>query len=132
MQSEFLTGTIVTGLGKAAGFTEIEWAKLAFSELLGCDPFPGTINVILSSEKDLKTWELLKPLPEKLLQPPNPDWCNSLCYKAKIAGKIDAAIILPEVKDYPVDQLELVASVNVREILSLKDGDAVEIEIHRK
>jgi len=39
---------------------------------------------------------------------------------------------LPEVKDYPVDQLELVASVNVREILSLKDGDAVEIEIHRK
>ena len=131
MRSEFLTGKIITGLGEAAGFTEIKWAKRAFSELLGCDPFPGTVNVILSSEKDLKTWERLKPLPEKLLRPPNPDWCNSLCYKAKIAGRITAAIILPEVKDYPVDQLELVASVNVRETLFLKDGDALEIEIHR-
>ena len=131
MRSEFLTGKIITGLGEAAGFTEIKWAKRAFSELLGCDPFPGTVNVILSSEKDLKTWERLKPLPEKLLRPPNPDWCNSLCYKAKIAGRITAAIILPEVKDYPVDQLELVASVNVRETLSLKDGDELEIEIHR-
>ena len=131
MRSEFLTGEIVTGLGKAAGFTEIKWAKLAFNELLGCDPFPGTFNVTLSSEKDLKTWGRVKHLPEKLLRPPNPDWCNSLCYKAKIAGRITAAIILPEVKDYPVDQLELVASVNVRETLSLEDGDAVEIEIHR-
>ena len=39
--------------------------------------------------------------------------------------------LLPEVKDYPIDQLELVASVNVRQTLSLKDGDIVEIEIYR-
>ncbi|MBO37733.1 MAG: hypothetical protein CMM75_00960 [Rhodospirillaceae bacterium] len=131
MRSEFLTGKIVTGLGKATGFTEIKWVKLAFSELLGCDPFPGTVNVVLSSKKDLKTWKRLKASPEKSLRPPNPDWCNSLCYKAKIGGRINAAIVLPEVKEYPADQLELVASVNVRETLSLEDGDAVEIEIYR-
>ena len=51
MGTENLTGAIVTGLGRAAGFTEIHWAKVAFSELLGCNPFPGTVNVILSSEK---------------------------------------------------------------------------------
>jgi len=131
MGTENLTGAIVTGLGRAAGFTEIHWARVAFSELLGCNPFPGTVNVILSSEKDLKTWGRVKSLPGKLLKPPNADWCNSLCYRAKISGRIAAAIVLPDVKDYPVDQLELVASVNVREALSLKDGDAVEIEIHK-
>ena len=32
-------------------------------------------------------------------------------------------------KDYPDDQVELIASENVRERLSLEDGDQVNIEI---
>ncbi|MBS41450.1 MAG: hypothetical protein CMM83_07020, partial [Rhodospirillales bacterium] len=54
---------------------------------------------------------------------------KSFVYKAEISGKIKAAIILPDVKNYPDDQVELIASENVRERLSLQDGDQVNIEI---
>ena len=129
MQNKKLTGALVTGLGKAAGFMEVEWAYLAFSEILGEVPFPGTVNVILTSDRDLVVWNCIKSSKGQLIEPPDPEWCNSFCYKVKISGDITAAIILPDVNDYPVDQVELIAAHNVRDRLSLKDGDQIEIEI---
>ncbi len=129
MQNKKLTGKLATGLGKAAGFMEVEWAHLAFSEILGEAPFPGTVNVILNSNRDLMVWNCIKSSKGQLIEPPDPEWCNSFCYKAKIFKEITAAIILPDVNDYPMDQVELIAAHNVRETLSLIDGDQIEIEI---
>ena len=129
MENKKLTGKLATGLGKAAGFMEVEWAHLAFSEILGEAPFPGTVNVILNSNRDLMVWNCIKSSKGQLIEPPDPEWCNSFCYKAKISGKITAAVILPDVDDYAVDQVELIAALNVRNTLFLKDGDQIEIEI---
>ena len=46
-----------------------------------------------------------------------------------IADRIDAAIVMPEVENYPADQIELIAPVGVRDALGLVDGDLVRIEI---
>ena len=129
MQNKMLTGRITTGLGKAAAFMNVEWANQAFYDILGQLPFPGTVNVKLSSNEDMKVWSCIKSVPGQLIQPPDPNWCKSFVYKAEISGKIKAAIILPDVKNYPDDQVELIASENVRERLSLQDGDQVNIEI---
>jgi riboflavin kinase len=42
---------------------------------------------------------------------------------------VKCAIVIPDVPNYPEDVLEIVAPVNLREKLQLKDGDHVEIEV---
>ena len=130
MPTEILKGKIATGLGKASDFTEIPWAQTAFCDVLGVDPYPGTVNIIVSSAEDLAAWSRVKATTGTVIKPPQPDWCNAFCYKALIAGKITAAIVLPDVAEYPAAQVELIAAVNVRESLSLSDGDPVAIEIY--
>ena len=129
MPGRKLVGKIATGLGKASDFTEVPWAKSAFRKILGEDPYPGTVNIILSKVEYLEIWEHVRTSRGIVVSPPQPDWCDAFCYKAKISGKIDAAVVLPDVAEYPQDQVELIAPVNVREALSLADGDNVEIEI---
>jgi CTP-dependent riboflavin kinase len=130
MPTEILKGKIATGLGKAAEFTEVPWAKAAFRDVLGVDLYPGTVNIIVSSEDDLAAWARVKASTGIVIKPPQPDWCDAFCYKALIAGKIVAAIVLPDVAEYPAAQVELISAVNVRESLSLSDGDPVAVEIY--
>ena len=129
MERETINGALATGLGQATGFTSLDWAREAFRDRLGIDPFPGTVNVILTSDPERAAWRRIKSWPGIVLPPPRPDWCNSRCYHARINTRIDAAIVLPEIDSYPVDQIELIAAVAVRETLNLKDGDPVVIHV---
>ncbi|NKB20860.1 MAG: DUF120 domain-containing protein [Alphaproteobacteria bacterium] len=130
MPTETLQGKIATGLGKAADFTEVPWAKAAFRNVLGADPYPGTVNIIVASADHLAAWARVKATAGIVIKPPQPDWCDAFCYKAMIAGIIPAAVVLPDVAAYADNQVELIAAENVREKLSLSDGDPVEIEIY--
>jgi riboflavin kinase len=129
MERRTITGALATGLGEAAGFTSLDWARAAFRDRLGIDAFPGTVNVILKSDRERAAWRVVKSWPGIVLPPPRPDWCNSRCYHARINDRIGAAIVLPEIDSYPEDQIELIAAVGVRETLDLKDGDPVVIKI---
>lgn len=129
MERETINGVLATGLGKATGFTSLDWARDAFRDRLGIDPFPGTVNVIVMSDPERAAWRRVKSWPGIVLPPPRPDWCNSRCYHALINNRIDAAIVLPEIDSYPVDQIELIATIAVRETLNLQDGDPVAIHV---
>lgn len=129
MERRTISGTVATGLGEAAGFTSLDWARDAFRDRLGIDPFPGTVNLILTSDEDRAAWRQVKSWPGIILPPPRPDWCSSRCYHATLNDRVAAAIVLPEVENYPEDQVELIASVGVRDALNLKDGDAVIIDV---
>lgn len=129
MERQRITGAMATGLGKATGFTSLDWARQAFRDRLGIDPYPGTVNVIVTSDQERAAWRLVKSWRGIMLPPPRPDWCNSRCYLARINDRIDAAIVLPEIESYPEDQIELIAAVAVRGMLNLKDGDPVVIDV---
>ena len=60
MRDGVIEGTVVTGRGEGAAFTQLEWARQQFVERLGIDPFPGTLNLILDSPVDLEGWGDLK------------------------------------------------------------------------
>ena len=124
-----IIGELSTGLGQATGFTQLDWAHEAFLTLLGIDAYPGTVNILVRDEQQAASWRAVKVREGIIIPPPRPDWCNSRCYPALIDGAIDAAIVLPEIDSYPVDQIELIAAINVREALGLSDGDAVSIEV---
>jgi CTP-dependent riboflavin kinase len=46
-----------------------------------------------------------------------------------LAGRLEGAIILPHVTDYPADQVEVLTAVSVRRELGIADGDAVTLQL---
>jgi CTP-dependent riboflavin kinase len=61
--------------------------------------------------------------------PEDPSFCNAQCYPVLIGGRLKGAIVFPLVDGYPENKMELIASENIKEALSLKAGDDLEVEI---
>jgi CTP-dependent riboflavin kinase len=61
--------------------------------------------------------------------PEDPSFCSAQCYPVLINDRLKGAIVFPRVKDYPEDKMELIASRNIKEVLSVKEGDVLEVEI---
>lgn len=129
MARHSLSGKLVPGLGEGAGFTRKDWARRQFVDLLGIDPYPGTLNLVVEDEADLKTWRAIRERAGLTVVPPDPGWCNGTCYPAMVAGTIKGAIVVPEVADYPADKIEIIAATGLREALGLGDGDTVTLEV---
>jgi len=51
------------------------------------------------------------------------------CYPVLINGRLKGAIVFPRVEDYPENKMELISSQNIKEALSLKEGDVLEVEL---
>lgn len=126
-----LSGRVVTGLGQGASFTQVDWARNQFLTRLGIDPHPGTLNLILESPADLATWAGLKTQTGCVVTAAEPGWCDARCYPVRLAGRLPAAIIYPEVPGYPAAQVEIIAALPLRRELALADGDDLELEICR-
>lgn len=131
LQPKRIRGLLTSGIGKGKHFTRIDWASGQFVEKLNIDPFPGTVNVKLEDVWSLSAWRVLREGAGVRIANPGaaPGDCCARCYPVLIAGQIDAAIVLPEVPGYPGDQIELIATVNVREALGLDDGASIELEV---
>ena len=61
--------------------------------------------------------------------PEDPFFCNAQCYPVLINGRLKGTIVFPRVKDYPEDKMELIASQNIKEVLSVRRGDVLEVEV---
>jgi len=122
-----LTGQVVTGVGQGAGFTQLDWAAKQFINQCGIDPYPGTLNIVLTDEAQLTTWKTMQADPGLRLRAGDPRSCDARLYSVWIGGELPAAIVLPEVPDYPENQIEIIAAVCLREQLAISDGDSVQI-----
>ena len=127
-----LEGTVFTGLGEGAYYITKEHYRKQFIEKLGFDPYPGTLNLKLTTEYDMKTRTELEAYPAVEIQGfKNEDRTFGLvkCYPAKIGNKIKGALILALRSHYDRSVLELIAPVTLRKHLNLKDGNKVKAEI---
>jgi CTP-dependent riboflavin kinase len=112
-----------------ANFTQIPWVKKEFVSKLSIDPYPGTLNLeivdpeFLQNLKDLKAARGIEILPHDL------SFCSAKCYLVLIGGRIKGAIVFPLVDVYPENKMELIASQNIKEALSVNTGDVLEVEI---
>ncbi|MSQ18462.1 MAG: DUF120 domain-containing protein [Betaproteobacteria bacterium] len=122
-----ITGRIVTGRGKAAGFTQLDWVRRQAIALAGIDPYPGTVNIQITDDSSLASWAALRAVPSSVLTPPSAAFCSARCIPVRIDG-LAAAAIVPDVPGYAMDTIEVIASVHVREALALADGHAVSLE----
>lgn len=122
------TGRVVSGLGSAGPATSLDWFRASLKQLWGFEPVPGTLNVIV--EDDRQALERILLTASTVLVPPTPDLCCALLAPARIAaGPRSASVVMfrPMVHGYNPAQLEFLAPVQLREALSLQDGDEVSI-----
>jgi CTP-dependent riboflavin kinase len=121
-----LDGILFTGEGNGKKYLALLWVKQQLEEKLGYTPYLGTLNLKLSKESTQRRKTLLKLKPT-LICPPE-GYCVGLLFKASIRG-LECAVVVPQVKDYPEDVLEVIAPVNLRDTLKLMDGDVVNVSV---
>ena len=127
-----LEGTVFTGLGEGAYYISKEHYRKQFIEKLGFDPYPGTLNLKLTTDYDLKTHTELEAYPAIEIQGfKNEDRTFGLvkCYPATIGNKVKGALISALRSHYDSSVVEIIAPVCLRKHLNLKDGYKVKVEV---
>ena len=126
-----IEGRLVSGLGRAADFTQIDWVRRQLIALAGIDPHPGTVNLALADDASRARWRRWRELPGHTLEPAEAAFCSARCFPARVALRVPAAVLLPEVADYPEDKLEIVAALPLRRHLSLDEGATLRVDLCR-
>lgn len=129
-----MTGVIFSDLGLASSFMSLDWVQRALKQCLGFVPFPATLNIRPKAGEDAETWRRVKSASAGLpLESPQGGFCSARLYPVEVSGdagetKVTAAILVPEVKDYPGDKIEIVAPLRLKDHLGVRDGDAITLE----
>jgi len=127
-----MEGTVFTGLGEGAYYISKEKYRKQFMEKLGFDPYPGTLNLKLTTEYDFKARNELEAYPAVEIEGfINEDrtFGSVKCYPVIIQNKVKGALITALRSHYDVSVLEIIAPVPLRKALNLKDGHKVKIEV---
>mgnify|MGYP001155983245 CR=1 FL=1 len=127
-----LEGIVFTGLGEGAYYISKERYKKQFIEKLGFDPYPGTLNLKLTTDYDVKTRSELEAYPAIEIEGfRNEDrtFGPVKCYPAIIENEAKGAIITALRSHYDTSIVEVIAPLFLRKHLRLKDGHKVKVEV---
>lgn len=127
-----LEGILFSGLGEGAYYVNKEGYRKQFLEKLGFDPYPGTLNIKLTTDYDNKVLSELETYPAVVIdgfQDESRTFGPVKCYPAVINNRVKGAAIYAMRSHYGSSVLEIVSSVYIRNALKLKDGNKVKVEI---
>lgn len=127
-----LEGTVFTGIGEGAYYISRENYRKQFIEKLGFDPYPGTLNLKLSTDYDVKTCSELEAYPAievEGFQSENRTFGLVKCYPTIIENEVKGALIFALRSHYDITTLEIIAPLNLRRYFNLRDGYKVKVEV---
>ena len=121
------------GLGEGAYYVGKELYRKQIVEKLGFEPYPGTLNLKLSSDYDIKTRMELDAYPAievKGFQNEDRSFGLVKCYPVMIGNEVKGALVTALRSHYDASVLEIIAPVCLRKALCLKDGHKVKVEVY--
>jgi riboflavin kinase len=125
-------GHVVLGSGEGQYYVGQEEYFLQFHEKLGFRPFLGTLNIRLKNVRDIKTkgeMERMKSILVNGFNRENRTFGDIRCYPCTINRKIRGAVVVPARSHHPSDIVEIIAPVNLRKVLSVRENDYVHVEV---
>ena len=122
-------GAVFSGMYQGGYYISQPGYRDQIRELLGFDPFPGTLNVrlvgdYLGSRRALEGW------PAVVLEGFRVEdraFGGARCYRLLVNGEVGGALIVADRSGYDLSVMEVIAPVNLREGLGLVDGDVVRL-----
>ena len=125
-QHRKISGVIVSGVKQGAFFTGLEWVQKQCLEKLGFKPWPGTLNLRIDDDDDIRNLERLWRTGGIELVPPDSDYCSGHVFPVSVGG-IAGAIVAPaeEVRVHGGDIVEIISPLRLKDALGVKDGDTI-------
>ncbi|MFB0567611.1 MAG: DUF120 domain-containing protein [Candidatus Bathyarchaeia archaeon] len=127
-----LEGVLFTGIGEGAYYITRDGYRKQFIEKLGFDPYPGTLNLKLTTDYDMKTMTELESYPAIEIEgfkSETRSFGAVKCYPAVINNKIKGTVLAALRSHYNSSVIEIIAPYYLRGKLKLKDGHKVKVEI---
>ncbi|UTF52117.1 CTP-dependent riboflavin kinase [Natronosalvus rutilus] len=131
-----LEGVVTSGMGEGRHYISLPGYSRQFSDRLGYEPFPGTLNVDLQDEsmRRRRAMASLESIPIDGWENDERTYGPAVCHPATVEtadGDVyeTAHAIAPERTHHDEDQLELIAPAKLRDELDLEDGDHVTITV---
>lgn len=127
-----LEGVLFTGLGEGAYYITQDGYRKQFIEKLGFDPYPGTLNLKLTSNYDRKTRSELEVYPSIEIEgfkSESRTFGPVKCFPVVIDNKEKGAVLLAMRSHYNSSVIEVIAPTFLRNKLKLKDGNKVKVEV---
>lgn len=123
-----IIGTVTSGQGIGSKFLSLPWVIQQIDEKLGFHPYHGTLNLRLPKARAEQARRRLQTA-KGITITPAPGYFPARCFKMSIRNYIDGAILIPQTPNYPATLLEVIAPLDLRDVLVLADGDEVELTI---
>ena len=119
-------GSVFTGFKEGGYYVSLDGYAKHFREAFGFEPYPGTLNLKLSSPAMVEQWRRLKFL-KGVDVPGFEDGRRTYgpvkCFRANVGGRYPGAVLAIERTHYDNSVLEVISPLNLRRVLRLKDGD---------
>jgi len=125
-------GVVFTGLGEGAYYVTRDPYRKQFIDKLGFDPYPGTLNLKLVSEYDVRTRAELETYPAiEISGFKNEDrtYGPVRCFHVLVNNKEKGAVVCALRSHYDTSVIEIISPVNLRSRLKLKEGNKVKVEV---
>ncbi|MFB6106572.1 MAG: DUF120 domain-containing protein [Halobacteriaceae archaeon] len=130
-----LRGVVTSGMGEGRHYISLPGYMSQFTERLGYEPFPGTLNVELTdrSRRERSALAAVDPVPIDGWEDDERTYGPAVCFPATVSaagGDYEGAhVIAPDRTHHDEDQLEVIAPDRLRDALGLEDGDEVEVHV---
>ncbi|MBI5035787.1 DUF120 domain-containing protein [Candidatus Micrarchaeota archaeon] len=132
VQETEIEGVVFTGMGEGKYYLAKEGYRKQFQKALGFKPYPGTLNIRLESEEAMEANRQLrqgKGIEIRGFREKERAYGGAKCYRVLIQNKVGGAIIVPERAHYTEEVVEILAPLNLRKKLNLKDGSKIILKI---
>ncbi|KYH42358.1 MAG: riboflavin kinase [Candidatus Bathyarchaeota archaeon B26-1] len=127
-----IEGTVFSGLGEGAYYVTREAYRRQFIEKLGFDPYPGTLNLKLTTEYDVEAAADLESYPAIVIEgfkDESRTYGPVRCFHALVNNREKGAVVMALRSHYNMSVLEVIAPVYLRGKLKLKDGSRVKVTV---
>jgi riboflavin kinase len=132
--SEFqFRGKVFTGLGEGGYYVSLHGYAKQFLGRLGFEPFPGTLNLRLSSPAQMeqrRQLQFLKGIEIQGFDDGSRTYGPVTCFRAKFEKDYPAAVLGIERTHYDDSVMEVISAVNLRKTLGLREGDECSVTVY--